>query len=66
MNIDIHAKSADLLEQLANSVYDRDPKNPEPLFFSITEIHIVEKWLKETIKESEERPNKHEPLFLTD
>lgn len=57
MNIDIHAKSAELLEQLANSVYDRDPKKPDPLFFSLTEIHLVEKWLSETLKEAQKKSN---------
>lgn len=52
MNIDIHAKSAELLEKLANSVYDRDTTNPNPLFFSINEIHIVEKFLHDLMKES--------------
>ncbi len=52
MNIDIHSKSSELLEKLANSVYDRDPNNPNPLFFNIAEIHIVEKFLKDLVQES--------------
>ena len=52
MEIDINAKSSELLEKLANSVYDRDPTNPNPLFFNTREIHIVEKFLQELVKES--------------
>jgi hypothetical protein len=51
--MNIHAKSSQLLETLANSIYDRDPANPKPFFFSINEIHIVEKWLQDILKESE-------------
>ena len=51
MTIDIHAKSVQLLERVANSVHDRDPKNPNLLTFSLSEIHIVEEWLKELLKE---------------
>jgi hypothetical protein len=53
MNIDIYAKSVQLLERVANSVHDRDPKNPNLLTFSITEIHIVEEWMRELIKDLE-------------
>ncbi len=51
MEFDIHQKSSELLEKLANSIYDRDPSNPNPLFFSMNEIHIVEKWLKDILLE---------------
>ena len=49
MQPDIYAKSAELLEQIANSIYDRTPHSQTPLFFSLREIHIVEKFLKELI-----------------
>lgn len=51
MTIDIYQKSAELLEKLANSIYDRDPNNPKPFFFSLNEVHIVEKWLNELLNE---------------
>ena len=49
--MDLHIKSQELLETLANSIHDRDPKNPNPFFFNIAEIQAAEKWLSEFIKE---------------
>lgn len=49
MTINIHAKSQELLETLANSIHDRDPKNPHPFTFNIADIHVAERWLKEFI-----------------
>jgi len=54
MIIDIYAKSVQLLERIANSIHDRDPKNPNLLTFSLSEIHIVEDWIKELLKELKE------------
>jgi hypothetical protein len=51
MDIDIHAKSLELLEALANSVHDRDLKSLNPFFFNISDTHVAEKWLKEFIKD---------------
>jgi hypothetical protein len=51
MSIDLHAKSQQLLESLANSIHDREPKSTNPFFFNINEIHVAEKWLKEFIEE---------------
>lgn len=51
MYIDLHAKSQQLLETLANSVHDRDPKNLNPFFFSIAEIQVAERWLKDFMDE---------------
>lgn len=51
MSLDLHAKSQDLLETLANSVHDRDPKNPNPFFFNINELQVAELWLIEFKKE---------------
>ena len=51
MNIDIYVKSTQLLERLANSIYDRDPTTPNPFFFKTTEINIVEDWMRELIEE---------------
>lgn len=53
MEIDLHAKSQDLLETLANSIHDRDPKNLNPFFFNIAEIQVAEKWLRDFIKEAQ-------------
>lgn len=49
--MDLHAKSQDLLETLANSIHDRDPKNPNPFFFNIADIHKTEQWLTDFIQE---------------
>ena len=54
MEIDIYEKSVQLLERVANSVHDREPKNPNLFTFSLREIHIVEAWLKELLKELNE------------
>jgi hypothetical protein len=53
MTFDINAKSAQLLERLANSIYDRDQNNlmKQHFSFNISEIHIVEKWLVDTLAE---------------
>lgn len=51
MSIDLHAKSQSLLETLANAIHDRDPKNLNPFFFNINEVHVAEKWLNEFIDE---------------
>lgn len=45
--MDIHAKAIELLEKIANSVHERDPKNPNLLCFSVVEVQLVEKWLKD-------------------
>ncbi len=47
--MDIYSESALLLERLANSVYDRNPQNPNPLFFTPKELGIVESWIKALI-----------------
>ena len=51
MQIDLYAKSQQLLEALANSIHDRDPKNPLPFSFNIAEVHLAEKWLQEFCEE---------------
>ena len=50
MDIDINFLSAQLLERLANSIHDRDSANRN-FCFNIAEVHVVEKWLTETVKE---------------
>ena len=47
MNIDLYAKSVELLEQIANSVHERDPKNANLLFFSVNEVQLVKEWLRD-------------------
>lgn len=54
MSIDLQIKSKELLESIANSVHERDPKSQNPLFFSYAEIELVEKWLQEFCMESKE------------
>lgn len=54
MTIDIYAKSVQLLERVANSVHERDPKNPNLLCFSTNEVQVVEEWMREFIKELQE------------
>jgi hypothetical protein len=52
MPIDLHAKSVQLLERIANSVYERDPKNLNLLCFSTNEVQVVEEWLKDFIRDN--------------
>lgn len=52
MSVDIHARAADLLEKIANSVYDRNKQNDSPLIFSVKEIQVVETFLKEIINDA--------------
>jgi len=49
--MDFYFKSQNLLETLANSIHDRDPKNLNPFFFNIAELQIAEKWLLDFAKE---------------
>lgn len=51
MSMDIHTLSEKLLEKLANSIFDRDTTNTNPLCFSQKEILIVEEWIREIISE---------------
>lgn len=50
MAIDLHFLSSQLLERLANSIYDRDP-NKKEFCFSVQEMQVTEKWLKETVQQ---------------
>jgi adenosylmethionine-8-amino-7-oxononanoate aminotransferase len=50
--MEIHVQSRLLLERLANSLYDRDPSNKNPVFFTSKESRIVEVWLKEVISKA--------------
>lgn len=51
MKLDLNLKALNLLECIANSVHERDPKNPNPLFFSIHEVKAAQEWLKEFSEE---------------
>ncbi len=53
MELDLHSKAMQLLEKIANSVHERDPKNPNLMCFSITEVQLVEQWLKEFMNEQQ-------------
>jgi len=66
VSINVHEKSSQLLERLANSIYDRDPAHPKPFFFNINEIHIVEDWLNDLFRETQIRNPSSTPgiLFL--
>ena len=55
MAIDIYAKSVQLLERVANSLHEREPKNPNLLFFSGNEVQVVEEWMRELLMELEEK-----------
>ena len=50
MTFDIHAKSQQLLEQVAISMYDRAPEDDHTTF-TIREIHVVETFLRQFGKE---------------
>lgn len=51
MEIDLYSKTIHLLEKIANSVHERDPKNANLMYFSTTEVQVVQQWLKEFIQE---------------
>lgn len=52
MSIDINQKAYDLLEKLANSIYDRKSENNVPFNFGTAEIRIVEQFLLDYEKEA--------------
>ena len=47
--MDVHAKSQQLLESLANSIHDRSENSK--FVFNISEVHITEEWIKNLINE---------------
>lgn len=51
MQIDLYVKSQQLLEVLANSIHDREPKTLNPFFFSTSEVLAAEKWLSDFLDE---------------
>jgi hypothetical protein len=50
MEIDLYAKAVSLLEGVANSLHERDPKCL--ICFSTNEVQVVEQWLKEFVNET--------------
>jgi len=50
MQTDLHDKAVQLLEKIAISVHERDPKNPNLLCFSTSEVMLVKKWLEDFIQ----------------
>lgn len=48
--INIHQKSIEILEKIANSMYDRIPENPSVKWFSSDEVKILEEALKEILE----------------
>jgi len=57
MNIDIRAKSVQLLERLAISLHERDPSSLNMICFRVADIRVVEVWLEELLAEiDKDRP----------
>ena len=50
MQIDLQAKAIQLLERIANSLYERET-NPTQIFFSSKEIEIVKEWMEQVLNE---------------
>lgn len=51
MNMDLHAKSEQLLTSLANSIHDREPNTSKPFFFTKEEMYVAQLWMDNFIKE---------------
>ena len=51
MSIDLYAKAVHLLERIANSIHEREPKNLNLVCFSTNEVQVVEGWLKDFIND---------------
>lgn len=49
MQIDLHQKAKELLENVANSIHERDKS--ATLCFNISEIRVVEEWLHDFLVE---------------
>lgn len=58
MDINLYAKAVELLEKVANSVHERDSKNPSLNCFSTTEVHLVENWLQDFVTDIAKSPVK--------
>lgn len=51
MTIDIYAKSSNLLETLANTIYERENPPVIPFTFTLKEVQCVERWLNDLLSE---------------
>lgn len=47
MPIDLYAKAVHLLEKIANSIHEREQKKTNLLYFSSSEVVVVQEWLKD-------------------
>jgi hypothetical protein len=50
--MDIHEKAIELCHLLANSLYDRNPENQNPVFFNPIEVELVENWILNILGEN--------------
>lgn len=51
MSFDVHQKSSQLLESIANSLHDRKAA-PTDFTFTVNELQLVERWLLGAIKDA--------------
>jgi hypothetical protein len=51
MEINVNFKAVELLNNIANSIHDREVKNANPFCFSANEVKITEQWINELIRE---------------
>lgn len=51
--MDLYIKAMNLLERVANSVHDREPKRPNLVCFSTSEVQVVKGWLQDFITDME-------------
>ncbi len=50
--MDTHQKAIELCSLLANSLYDRNPENTNPVFFNPVEVELVENWILGVLSEN--------------
>jgi len=53
MSLNLEEKAKELLNQVANSLYDRDSSKLGTLFFNANEISIVERFLRDLLLEND-------------
>ncbi len=51
MQIDLNVKAQELLQKLANSIYDRDQKMANEFSFNQIDIELTKEWLCDFIEE---------------
>lgn len=59
MNNNIYVMSANLLEQISNSLFDRNPDCP--VFFSVKEIHLVEDFIRSMLEQNKSPQGMDDP-----